>query len=175
MGQLAWPRETSGIVNASPERVMSWWFDPARRNDVRGRIEKTGATDLSLTVSTTDGVRVRTMTWKDRRGWVHHHQSEWHLDHGGLAPRSGDQFIVLASETVSFQHPRGTKIGFSCTGRILFVPQVGGSTQVAVVHSHTTDGGNWFQRRYIRRSDQTSQLDEDWIALCRAAVESLSS
>lgn len=106
---------------------------------------------------------------------VHHRQSEWHLDHSELAPRSGDQFIVSASETVSFQHPRGTKIGFSCTGQIVFVPQVGGSTQVAVVHSHTMGGGNWFQRRYIRRSDQTSQLDEDWIARCRAAVESVSS
>jgi hypothetical protein len=154
---------------------MSWWFDPARSNDFQDRIEKTGATDFSLTVSTAHGIRVRTMMWKDRRGWVHHHQSELRLDPGGLAPRSGDRFIAPASETVSFLSPRGTKIGFSCTGRIEFVPQADGSTQAVIVHTHTTAGGSWFQRRYIRRSDQTRQLDEEWIARCRAAVESLSS
>lgn len=171
MGQLAWPRRTSGIVNAGPERVMSWWFDPARGNDFRDRIEKTGATDFSLTASTTDGVRVRTMTWKDRRGWVHHHQTEWHLDPSGLAPRSGDRFIVPASETVSFQFPHGTKIGFSCTARMEFVPQADGSTQVVVIHSHAAAGGSWFQQRFIRRSDRTRQSDEKTIARCRAAVE----
>ena len=91
---------------------MSWWFDPARGKDCRDRIGKTGATDFSLTLSTTQGVRVRTMTWKDHRGWVHHHQSELHLDPSGLAPRNGDRFIAPASETVSFESPHAPRSFF---------------------------------------------------------------
>ena len=151
---------------------MSWWFDPARRNDFRDRIEKTGATEFSLMESTTDDVRVRTITWKDRRGWAHQHQSELRLDPSGLAPRSGDRFIASGHETVSFQHPRGTKLGWSCIARIEFVPQAGGSTHVVVIHSHTTAGGSWFQRRLVRKFDGTRQSDEEHIVQCRAAVES---
>lgn len=152
---------------------MAWWFDPDRKNDFRDRIERTGATDFSLTESTTDGVRVRVATWKDRRGWVHHHRTELHLDPHGMPPRSGDRFIASGSDTVSFQHPRGKKFGFTCTGRIEFVPQTSGSTEIVSIHSHATAGGTWFQQRYIRRSDLqngTRQFDEESIARCRAAV-----
>jgi hypothetical protein len=173
MGQLAWSIEVAGIVNASPERVMAWWFNPDRKNDFQDRIERTGATDFSLTESTTDGVRVRAATWKDRRGWVHVHRTELHLDPNGMAPRSDDRFIVSASDTVSFQHPRGKKFGLTCTGRIEFVPKNSGSTEIVTIHSHAAAGGTWFQQRSIRRFDLqngTRQSDEESISRCRAAV-----
>ena len=173
MGQLDWSIETVATVNASPERVMRWWFSPERQNDFRDRIEKTGATDFSLSASSTDGIRVRTSTWKDRRGWVHHHRTEWHLDPDGMAPHRGDRFIAPGSDTVSFEHPRGRKIGFPCTARIEFVPDTNGSTEIAVIHSHETTGGTWIQQRAIRSWDlkkgTTRQFDES-IARCRAAM-----
>jgi hypothetical protein len=172
MLQLAWSLETAATVGASPERVMAWWFSSDRKNDFRDRIERTGAKDFSLTESTQEGVRVRDATWKDRRGWVHHHRTEWHLDPDGKAPRRGDRFIAPGNDAVSFQHPRGRKIVLTCTARIEFVPQTNESTEIVVVHSHNTAGGTWIQQRAIRKSDLkncTRQFD-DAIARCRAAV-----
>jgi hypothetical protein len=171
--QLTWSIESAGIVNASPERVMAWWFGPDRKNEFRDRIERTGAKDFSLTEFITDGVRVRDTTWKDGRSWVHLHHTELHLGPDGMAPRTGDRFIASGSETVSFQHPRGKKFGFTCTARVEFVPQTSGATEIVVVHNHATTGGNWLARRLIRRSDLqkgTRQSDEESIARCREAV-----
>lgn len=173
MGQLSWSIETAGIINASPERVMSWWFDPGRWNDdVPYRLEKLGVTDISQTASTANGVRLRTVTWKDRNGWDYHQQMESHQDPSGMAPRNGDRFTASATGTLSFCHPRiwrGRKIGYSCIERTDFVPQGDGSTQVIITHSHTAAGG-WYQRRHVQKFDRTRQFDEDHIARCRAAV-----
>jgi hypothetical protein len=71
--------ESAATVDASPESVMAWWFHPDRRDDLRRRIEGAGARDFSLTESTTDGLRVRTMQWTDRGGWETRHEAETRL------------------------------------------------------------------------------------------------
>jgi hypothetical protein len=59
-----------------------------------------------------------------------------------------------------------------CEGRLEFVSQPGGSTEVCIEHDHMLTGGNWGTRRSIRVSDPTNEdrLFREMITRCQAAL-----
>jgi hypothetical protein len=123
VGKTTWSMRLTAVVKAEPELVMAWWFHPDRKDDFRHRIERDGATDVSLTESTADGVRVRTATFRDRRGWTHDHQVETRLTAEGMGTRRGDRFIAPTGDVNNLHSPRGQRITLQCAGGIEFVPQ----------------------------------------------------
>jgi hypothetical protein len=66
--------------------------------------------------------------------------------------------------------PRGQRMTLRCEGRLEFISQPGGSTEVNVEHDHTLTGGNWATRRAIWLSDLTNEdrLFKEMIARCQA-------
>jgi hypothetical protein len=172
MNGSTWPIRLAEVVGAPPGRVMAWWFHPDRKDEVQGRVTGGEAIDFVLGESATDGVRVRTISFRDRRGWDHHHRVERHLTPDGKATRSGDRFIVPIRDVSEMRSPRGQRITLECEGRMEFIPRPDGATEVYVEHSHTLVGGNWATRRAIRRSDpgKEDQMFEDMIAECKVAL-----
>jgi hypothetical protein len=170
--QSEWSYTTSGVVDATPQSVMNWWFHPDRRTDLQKRIEALGTSDVSVTESTTDGLRVRIAHWKGKRGSDHHHHAETTLGIDGLAALDGDRFVAPVSDVVSLLTPSGLKMTRTCSGRIEFVPLTDGAIEVSMVHSHVLVGGGWFQRRSHHRSEQanTERMFRESIARCQAAV-----
>jgi hypothetical protein len=176
--ELAWAITTTGTVHALPNPVMSWWFHPDRKDDLRDRIGLTHATDFDVTESTDDGgTQVRIARWRDRRGWQHQHRTERQLGSDRLGRLSGGKFIVPGIEEVSFEPPRGQKMTLVCDSRIEFIPKYGDSTEVVVVHNHTLTGGRWLSRRYLRKADRKNQpeLAQKQIELCEAALRDVST
>ena len=62
---------------------------------------------------------------------------------------------------------------FTCTVQLEFKQQDTGSTEVIAIHNHNAVGGTWFNRRDIRRTDQTSEHGAftELIDRCQAALE----
>ena len=172
VGPWDWSFETAAVVDAGPEDVMAWWFHPDRRKECQERIEKTGARDVSVTQTTTDGVRVRVACWTDRRGWDTHHQVETRLGPDGMPAGQGDRYIAPASDVVSFNRRSGQKMTVTCMGRLEFIPHESGDTEIRTVHHHTLTGGRWIQRWSVRRSDhvKSDRVFRESITRCRAAV-----
>jgi hypothetical protein len=172
--QSDWSFELTATVNAEPERVMAWWFDPDRRGDFRNRLEASGATDISMTESGADGLRARDSHWKDRRGWEHNHHVETKLTPAGTAASDGDRFVAPANDVRSYRSPTGKTREVACSGAIEFVPRAGGDTEINVLHHHTNVVGastrlvRWVERKLERRN--TDQLFRERVSRCEAAV-----
>jgi hypothetical protein len=151
---------------------MAWWYHPDRREDFRKRIEGTGARDFSLTESTTDGMRVRTAQWKDRRGGEQRHYIETRLGPTGMAARSGDRFIAPGRDVVTYQPPWRRSVTVSCNGRIEFIPRSSGETEIRAFHDHTMTGGLWLQHWCFRKCSPKAQERQfvEQIDRCRAAT-----
>jgi hypothetical protein len=128
VGHPEWSYQTAGMVNASAERVMAWWFHPDRRAEFQDHIEKAGGRDVSVTQSMSDGVRIRIVNFKDRRGWVQRHQVETRLAPDGIPARDGDRFVAPGGDVVSYSPPSGGEITITCIGQVEFIPQVSAVT-----------------------------------------------
>jgi hypothetical protein len=169
-----WSIEERATVVASPEEVMGWWLHPDRRDDFRDRTEGRGATNFSVTETITDGLRVRTFSWTDRRGWEHQNQIETSLDSNGMAPRRGDRFVADTHDTIDLRGPKGQATHVDCTGRVEFIPLNSGSTEVRMLHNHSLDGGgNWLRRRMIRDADRQhlARVFRQMIEKCQASID----
>lgn len=172
MGRSKWSFRLTEVVHSPPESVMAWWFHPDRKDEVEGRITGGGATYFALDDTSTDGLRVRTISFRDRRGWDHRHRVERQLASDGTPVRSGNRFVVPVRDINEMRSPRGQRITFECVGQMEFVPRPDGATEVHVEHVHTLAGGNWATRRAIRRSDpgkEDRQL-KNIVADCKAAL-----
>ncbi len=68
----------------------------------------------------------------------------------------------------------GREITRTCSGRIEFIPQSDGSTQVVSVHRHALTGGTWTERLINRRGDGAlqSRQFEELIDGCRSEMSS---
>lgn len=172
VGHSEWTYQTAGIVNASPERIMAWWYHPDRRAEFQDRLETAGHLDVSVTESMSDGVRVWIVCFKDRRGWVQHHQIETHLTPDGTATRDGDRFIAPSGDVVNYDTPDGQTLTTTCTGQIEFIPQASGESEISVVHHHKLVGGSWLRRWSMRRSEprNSDRVFQESIIRCQAAV-----
>jgi len=161
------------MVNASPERVMAWWFHPDRRDEFQTSMEKFDffAGDVSMTESTADGLRIRDIHWKDNRGQDHHHHIETVLTSDEMPARNGDRFVAPFSQTHDYRTPEGRKVTLRCSGRTEFIPQATGDTEIIVVHSHILVGGGWIARLSQHKSEltNTDRQFRDRIARCQAA------
>ena len=172
MGRTVWSIRLAAVVESPPEFVMAWWFHPDRGDEAQRRITGGDVTDFVLTESTADGVRVRNTSFKDRRGWDHHHRTERHLAPDGSAARSGDRYIVPGSDLNEMRSSRGQRITLQCEARLEFIARTDGATEVCVQHSHTLAGGSWVTRLAIRRSDPAKEEQQfnEMIAECKAAL-----
>jgi hypothetical protein len=171
MGGKAWSMRVAGVVNAPAERAVAWWLHPDRVNEAERRITG-GAADFTISETTTDGLRVRLVSFRDRKGWDHHHRIERHLASDGTASRTGDRFTVPMREVNEMHSPDGQRVTLRCMGQLEFAPRPDGSTEVHIEHDHTLEGGNWAIRRAIRRSDSGGQdrLMKDVVSDCIAAL-----
>jgi hypothetical protein len=153
---------------------MEWWFHPDRRYDFQQQIEGRGATDFTVAFSTEDGVRIRTASWKDRRGGNHHHRTETQLGPDGLAAHHGDRFIAPFKEKADGRYPNGRQLTLECSGRIEFIPTDIGSTEVVTMHHHHFAGGNWLHRQRAWRVDLEFQprLYRELTGKCDAELRS---
>jgi hypothetical protein len=172
MGRSNWSYEASGIVDATPEAIMIWWFHRDRADDVLKFAEKIGATETSSTQEMEGEVRIRTYQWKNRRGWTFRHKTEAQLTPEGLAARRDDRFVADLGDVMTYRTPRGTEMTQACAGRIEFLPLADGSTKVKAVHNHTLDGGKWLWRvgTENRERSNTLALFRDYIARCQKSV-----
>jgi hypothetical protein len=161
-----WSIRLAEVVDAAPERVMAWWFDPDRKDDLERRIVGRGATDFALSESIADGRNIRTITFRNARGWDHRHR----VERDETPQRNGGRFIVSIGDVNEMLLPRGQRMTLRCEGRLEFISQPGGSTEVNVEHDHTLTGGNWATRRAIWLSDPTNEdrLFKEMIARCQA-------
>jgi len=172
-GGLGWSIVATGVVNATPEAVMSWWFHPDREGDFQDRLGLTNVTEFEVSESTDDGgVQVRLTSWRDQRGWSQRHRIERHLTAGRLGQAVDGIFTVPCMEVISYEHPTGKTMALQCSGRIDFIPKSGGSTEVVVAHKHHLTGGRWLWRRNLRKSDERNQPDllQRQIGLCEVAL-----
>lgn len=153
---------------------MEWWFDPDRRFDYQRRIEETGATDFTVSITAEDGVLVRISSWKDNRHWHNRHRTETHLSPDGLATHSGERFIAPFTEHTELQSPAGRHLNFVCTGQFEFIPTDDDSTEVVSTHAHALTGGNWLHRQQIWKSDLEAQprLYREQCERCEAHLRS---
>jgi hypothetical protein len=154
---LEWEITTRNVVNAPVDHVMAWWFHPDRLTDFERRTAGFAVTDLTVDLSTEDGVRVRVASWKDRRGWYNDHRTETYLGPDGMATPTGDRFVAAFRETTDLRSPRNRDLAFRCRGQFEFIPTDEGATEVVSKHNHSLTGGNWLQRQKIWKSDLESQ------------------
>lgn len=144
-----------------------------RKDDFRDRMGLTNVADFDVTQSIDEsGLQVRVARWRDRRDWIHQHRTERQLGTDQLGRPSDGKFLVPVVEEVSFESPTGQKMIVSCNGRIEFIPNGNGATEVVMIHNHTLHGGNSIQRRKLRKADQNGQsaLLQKQIEQCEAAL-----
>lgn len=149
---------------------------PDRKDDLRQRIQPTAVGEVVQTERTTEGVRVRSTKWKDRRGWVHETHVEAPVDAEGT-PQPGKDGSYTLSQHATFKAPLGYKLSFFCAGRLDFKRVDGGTTEVTMIHNHRVAGGTRFNRRHIQMSNKESEPRDfqDWIERCRASFNPPSS
>jgi hypothetical protein len=164
----------SGRVDASPKAVMAWWFHPDRREEFRDRLERSGARDVSVSGSRDGDTAVLETAYRNRQGKRVRQRQERRLTPEGLAPPSGDSFVAESTEITIKETQSGREITRTCVGRLEFIPQSDGSTQVVSVHRHALTGGRWAERLGNRRGDGTVQSRQfaELIDGGRAAVSS---
>jgi hypothetical protein len=167
--------ELTGSVNASPDAVMEWWYDPERLEERRTRLEETGS-NVSLEVEDVDGIRVTTSHLKDRRGWRQSHRVESHLGPNGRPAQQGDRYIARSRDVARYKPPLGKGVAVSCEGQIEFIPQATGGTEIVVTHRHSVSGGlkNW--QRSIAKGEHvnTATQFQETLGQCQAALAGIS-
>ena len=144
---------------------MGWWQHPDRFAEVLSRLEANDAIGLSFEEAVIDGVRHRTLQWRDKRSWKHRHDAESPgRPEGSLYERVEDRFVVPVADIRTHTSPIGGKITSTCRGRIEFVPHTG-TTDVVVVHSHLTVSRSkrW---RQSQRANTEAQFQE-MVEKCR--------
>jgi hypothetical protein len=164
----------SALVDASPEAVMAWWFHSDRWEEFRDRLERPGARDVSVSGSRHGDIAVLKTAYRNRRDKNVHQRQERRLTPEGMAPPSGDRFVAQSTDILIKETQSGREITRTCAGRIEFIPQSDGSTQVVSVHRHVLTGGTWAERLGTRRGDGALQSRQfaELIDDCHAAVSS---
>jgi hypothetical protein len=164
----------SARVDASPEAVMVWWFHPDRWEEFRDRLERSGARDVSVSGSKDGDIVVLNTAYRNRLGKSVHQRQERRLTPEGKAFPSGDRFVAESTDILIKETQSGREITRTCAGRIEFIPQSDGSTQVVSVHRHALTGGTWAERLDNRRGGGALQSRQfaELIDGCRAAVSS---
>ena len=147
---------------------MAWWFHPGRSQEFRGRIERSGARDVSVTASFENGITVLTTSFVNRLGNRVHQRQERSLTSDGTAPPSGDRFIAASIEVMTKETQSGHEITRTCEGRTEFIPRPDGSTEVVSAHRHVLAGGTWAERLGNRRGIE--RFRAALIEGCRAAM-----
>jgi hypothetical protein len=177
VGQLEWTYETTGVVSASPERVMAWWYDPGRSHESLRLMERVVGHKISMTQSTVDDLRIRDLRWKDRQGGDRHHHIETQLSSDGMPLREGDLFVAPGSESFSLQLPSGHEMTRTCEGGMRFLPLPSGATEVSFVHHHILVGGNRLDRWSHSRSERANghRMFRDLVAQCQNALDHLAT
>jgi hypothetical protein len=112
--------------------------------------------------------------YSNRQGRRVHQRQERRLTPEGMAPLSGDRFVSESKDIMIKETQSGRELTLTCAGRIEFIPQTDGSTQVVSVHRHALTGGTWAERFGNRRGDGALQNRQfaELIDGCRAAVTS---
>jgi hypothetical protein len=136
---------------------MAWWFHPDRRHDFQQRAQVRDATDFTVVLSTENSVRVRTASWRDRRGGHHQHRTETQVGPEGAPLRHGDRFIAPFKERAEGRSQTGRLLTLECTGQLEFIPTDSGSTEIVSTHNHYFTGGNWLHRQRAWKVDLESQ------------------
>ncbi len=164
----------SARVEASPEAIMAWWFHPDRSQEFRDRLERSGASDVSVSDTRYGDIAVLNAAYRNRRGKSVHQRKERRLTPEAMAPLSGDRFVAESTDILVKETQSGRQITRTCAGRIEFIPQSDGSTQVVSVHQHALTGGTWAERLGNRRGDAALQSRQfaELIDGCRAAMSS---
>ncbi len=162
----------TGVVNASPQAVMVWWFHPDRRQEFRDRIERSGGRDVSVVASMEGDLTVTTTTFVNKGGHQVRERQERRLTSEGTAPPNGSRFIAESTEVMTREGPGGHEATRTCQGRMEFVPRPDGSTEVISLHKHVVTGGTFGGRLRYRRVDPAVQSRQfaEMIELCRAAL-----
>jgi hypothetical protein len=143
----------SQLTEVNPEDVMAWWLHTDLSDEWRARLEGRGAFNFSTSSDTTmDGPRTRTTQYIDRKGWVHYVHNEKQLNPDGKATRSGDRFFISLTDVHRLQFGK-KKLTLTSNGRIEFVPQAKGNTEVRMVLNLILEGPR-FQRWVMKTIPQ---------------------
>jgi hypothetical protein len=169
---LKWSITAREIVHSPPTRIMEWWFHPDRVDDDEIMVGASGASDVSITVSSQDGARVGTASLIGRRRWRQDSRTETHLDLDGL-PRSVDRFVASSTSNIEIQAPSGRSLSFQCVSELEFIPTDTEATEVVVSREHVLAGGNWLYRQQIWKADLESKPREfrERIRVCEAELQ----
>jgi hypothetical protein len=146
----------TGTVDTALERVVAWWFDADRSEEQREEFGLIAAGEVSLERSVVDGVTIRDYRLKSRQGRHLHHHIEATLSDDGTPAREGDRFVVPRSGVFTSESPSGPNMTRVCNGRIEFIAQVGGTTEIRTTHQHTLVGGNRIEQWSHRRSERAT-------------------
>ena len=172
MGRLHWSYELSGVVNARPETVASWWGDPNRAREFPLCAKDSGLQEISLTDTVEDEVRILKVLLMDAKGIEYSHRIE--MDHsrsGGFGWRDGT-FEMPMREIITFHSQLGSEMTKTCEAQIAIAAIPGDCTAVRATFEVSLVGGQWLYRRRIRTADQnaTAALFRDSIDQCQWAL-----
>ena len=170
--QSEWSYEMTGTVETDLERVVAWWFHADRSEEQREQFGLFAAGEVSLEQSVVDGVRIRDFRWKSRQGRHLHHHIETTLTDDGTPAREGDRFVVPRSLVFTSESPSGPNMTRACNGRIEFIEQVDGTTEIRFTHQHTLVGGNRIEQWSHRRSERATSARSfrKTVAQCQAEL-----
>ena len=153
----------TGTVETDLERVVAWWFHADRSEEQREEFGLFAAGEVSLERSVVDGVRIRDFRWKSRQGRHLHHHIETTLTDDGTSTR-GRSYCRAAERCIHLRVALRAKYDKACNGRIEFIAQVDGTTEIRFTHQHTLVGGNRIEQWFpppIRASDRRSVVSKD--------------
>jgi hypothetical protein len=164
--------QSAGRVRASPEQVMTWWYDPDRNPEQLERFQKAAAGELTITRSVEDGVRIRDFRWTNRKGWKYHVHRETVLTVEGMPAHEGDRFVAPLSQEVSCQSTSGSTMTMTCSGQLEYIPLPSGGTYVICTYHLAAVGRDWVRRRFHCWAESKCSDSEfhKLIARCESAI-----
>jgi hypothetical protein len=161
----------TGIIDARPEDVIAWWFDPSRRVARLDKLERSAVGDVTVNESTEEGFKIRDLHYMDRRGWTHHHHVVTVLTPEGITERDGDRLFVLFSDDHNLLSAWGKKRRIVCNARFECIPQASGRTEVTLTHKHVGESGGRLERWKRRRCEHAyDRAFREQFDLCQDAI-----
>ncbi len=156
---LTWSIVVTDLVDADADTVVAWWFHPDRWSDYLQLIKDRGALDVTFKQSTTGGLAVRTLTYRDAEGWRVDYRRESVVYEDGIPSRTGDQYSAADKSIVNVLHGR-RDLTLHCARRQVFEAIGIGETRISATFEYTMSGGKRRWRRGVRRNDYLSHCAE---------------
>ena len=173
VGRLQWSYELSGVVQARPEMVASWWGDSDRAKEFPLFARESGLREISFADSFENEVRVLRLVLMDAKGIEYSHRIEMDLTRNGLFGWNDGIFRMPLRETVSFHSQLGSEMTKTCEALIAIAPIPEDSSAIRAAFEVSLVGGQWLYRRRIKSVDEksTTALFRDSIDRCQKALD----